>query len=252
MEALGSRLDEAPLRDSGEATADVQDDVRAGVDAVLAALQAELAQEGSVQDPVGDQLAQLHAWAAPEVWDVLEALESADWDSSHMPSMRDDVIPPDSAAVALLTALVKAGEGSPAQETALLKAHAALEQATQERSAALERATREGKAALDKAMADAQALADQAQAEKKAAAEHFESRLKEAQEEGELLLLQLHQVQEELEQLFLQAKEKDANHEKAQAENKAAADQAAQALAAAQAEAKARAAERDDKAKALT
>jgi hypothetical protein len=125
-----------------------------------------------------------------------------------------------------------------------------------------------------KELADAQAQMKDRSAERDQACKALEAaqaQLKESKEEGELLLLQLHQVQEELEQLFLQGKEKDTAHQKAQSDAKAAlekanqaakqaADQAAKALAGAkadhdkalaeaQAQIKVRTTERDAKAK---
>jgi hypothetical protein len=205
------------------------------IEELLSTLEAELIQPGAPHDDMGALLAQLHAWAAPEVWDVLEALEAADWDSSRTPLMREDVSPPEPGAVAHLARLLAAGERAPVVEMAVREAEASLRAAHEQAAVAAE------SAAL--ALAAAKAEAEAARAEHQAAQEATQGQLKEAQEEGELLLLQLHQVQEELEQLFLQAKDKDAAHQKAQtdaeAAAKAAAEQSAKALAAAQAEAKA-------------
>jgi len=202
-----------------------------GIEELLSALEAELIQPDAPQDDMGALLAQLHAWAAPEVWDVLEALEAADWDSSRTPLMREDVSPPEPGAVAHLARLLGAGERAPMMEAAFLNAKASLD-------SALASHHEEVSGLKQQMAAQATELDQKAQAQ-----EATQGQLKEAKEEGELLLLQLHQVQEELEQLFLQAKDKDAAHQKAQADAeaaaKAAAEQSAKALAAAQAEAKA-------------
>ncbi len=122
-------------------------------------------------------LAKAYEWAAPEYWDVFESLEAAAWGLDRTPQARESLVAPGAPALAALEALVAAGATAPAQR--------ALADAQAEHDAALEQAQTQAQTAI--AAAEAKSL--------------------EAQEEGELLLLQLHQVQEELEQLFLQSRD---------------------------------------------
>jgi chemotaxis protein histidine kinase CheA len=170
------------------------------IEELVSTLEAELIQSGAPHDDMGVLLAQLHAWVEPEVWDVLEALEAANWDSSRTPLMREDVSPPEPAAVAHLAQLLAAGERAPMVEAAVLDAKAALD-------GALVTHRQEVSYLKQQMAAQATELDQKAQAQ-----EATQGQLKEAQEEGELLLLQLHQVQEELEQIFLQGKDKEAAH----------------------------------------
>ena len=121
----------------------------------------------------------------------------------------------------------KEREVAEAQSRAELQA--AAEQARAEGQAAVEQVKAEGRAALESAQAEARAAAERAQQaalQAQAIADQKAAALNEAQQEGELLLLQLHQVQEELEQLFLQGKEREATEAKARAELQAAVEQA--------------------------
>jgi hypothetical protein len=305
------------------------------VDAMLSAVaEAEAQAADTLHHEVSAMLGHLHAWASPETWDLVEALDAASWGGADLPPARDELPPPSPKALANLAAMLRAGQQAPAREEALTQqaehqqaaltaAHARREvalneehaaslaamqalhtaetgalraelarlesehQATKasqaqdterhqaelaslraEHAAALNKAHVEHKSAVEtlqaeykaeqaEAQADAKAQLEQAQADAQAAIETMRSnhaaaleaaqgQLKEAKEEGELLLLQLHQVQEELEQLFLQAKDKEAVHQKALADAeaaanaaaKAAAEQSAKALATAQADAK--------------
>lgn len=112
--------------------------------------------------------------AAPQYWDVLEALEASAWLPSGEPLVRGDAESDESALFALLDALHDA-TGKRAQE-------------------------------------DAQTKARQKQMET------LQQEKQELKQEGDLLLLQLHQAQEELEQYYL----KNVDLEKTSARDKKA------------------------------
>jgi hypothetical protein len=158
--------------------------------------------------------ARLFEWAAPQAWDMYEALEAATWAAPGQPApmLREELPAPEPAAVEALQRKLQEAEE-----------HQAQAQRWQARAIELE-AAEQARAEAAQQLADAQALTSQR-----------ETQLKEAQEEGELLLLQLHQVQEELEQLFLQGKEKEAAAAQATASAQASAETAQGAAAQAQA-----------------
>lgn len=145
------------------------------VDRVQAAeIKAEIERPGSVQpaSPAEDAtaqrscaLAKLFELTAPRCWDVFEALEATAWTSGDTPQFRGMYEPDESNLHGLLRTLFDA--------LSLPAIRGDLTGATKERDAAQAALTAE-KAAHDK-----------------------------ARKEGELLLIQLHQVQEELEQYYL-------------------------------------------------
>jgi hypothetical protein len=207
--------------------------------------------------------AKLLQWAAPHAWDVFEALEAAAWSAPGQPGpfLREQMPPPSLQALAdlqcqllegqewrtraqaLETALAQTQEASEAWLAQLEQAQADLHRAHAEAQGQSEFVRQAQQVVQD--AAEAAALADEraqrAQAdgatraserdEARQALATTQAQLKEAQEEGELLLLQLHQVQEELEAYFLQCKDKDAALAVAQADAQAATVARAQAEA---------------------
>ncbi|WP_346796486.1 hypothetical protein R5M92_13510 [Halomonas sp. Bachu 37] len=121
--------------------------------------------------------------AVRHAWELYETLEATAWLPSGMvPEFRSS-LSVDEPALASLLQVVGAGVQAPARAQAHQATQAALEEA-QVREQALQQAASQQEAAL-------QALRE----------EH-----KEATEENDLLLAQLHQVQEELEKQFLEGK----------------------------------------------
>ena len=111
-------------------------------------------------------LAKVFDWAAPEFWDVFEALESAAPPTGRTPLFRSALQAPGADQVLTMQRLVAAGAQAPSLASDL--------QSTQQQLSASQQLAEQGRT---------QAL--------------------ELERENELLLLQLHQVQEELEQYFL-------------------------------------------------
>ena len=126
-------------------------------------------------------LAKAFDWAAPEFWDVFEALESAAPPTGRTPLFRSALQAPGSDQVLALQRLVAAGAQAPALASDLLSVQHQLNAAQQ--------------------------LAEQGR-----------SQVSALQGENELLLLQLHQVQEELEQGFLDHRKQLAQADVLQAE----------------------------------
>ena len=126
-------------------------------------------------------LAKAFDWAAPEFWDVFEALESAAPPTGRMPLFRSALQAPGADQVLTLQRLVAAGAQAPSLASDL--------QSVQQQLSASQQLAEQGRT---------QAL--------------------ELERENELLLLQLHQVQEELEQGFLDHRKQLAKADAAQAE----------------------------------
>jgi len=126
-------------------------------------------------------LAKTFDWAAPEFWDVFEALESAAPPTGRTPLFRSALQAPDSDQVLALQRLVAAGAQAPALAKDLLSVQHQLNAAQQ-------------------------------------LAEQGSSQVSALEGENELLLLQLHQVQEELEQGFLDHRQQLAQADAARAE----------------------------------
>jgi len=216
-------------------------------------------------------LAQIFDWAAPEFWDVFEALEVASPATGRLPVFRSALQMPFAEQVPLLHSLVAAGAQAPALQAELSVVHQALVQAEAERDAlraqlsqqadelnhgavALAEQTDAAKEALgelarlEPELAQAQARGQQLAAEMKSRdvaleqsqaaqqqlvqdlrgtvadlaaaqtlADHGRTKLAELESENDRLLLQMHQVQEELEQLFLNRQQQTADADKAQA-----------------------------------
>lgn len=248
-------------------------------------------------------LAQIFNWAAPEFWDVFEALEAASPPTGRPPVFRSSLQIPSPEQVPLLHELVLAGAQAPAFQTELAAMHQAVVQVEAERdalrgdAAQLALALRAAEASQAEQAAQlaalrsqlmqqageldlgAQALAEQLAAAKEARGElaRLKPELAEARARGEqlasemkshdasleqaraaqqqltqdlqfkvadlastqkladqsrikladlesendLLLRQMHQVQEELEQLLLNKRQQTADAEKTQAEQAA-------------------------------
>lgn len=165
-------------------------------------------------------LAKLFELAAPRYWDIFEALEGAAWTSGTSPIFRGMHQPDETALQDLLQSL-RDGRVLPGVQAALAKVRgelavgrAGIEREKSAHDEARKQLTQahDDRAKLQKELAASQATLVQAQAA------HGE-----AQAEGELLLVQLHQVQEELEQYYLKALEQDKLLEK---ERKSAAEAA--------------------------
>ena len=238
-------------------------------------------------------LAKIFDWAAPDFWDVFEALEASSPATGRLPVFRSALQMPSAEQVPLLHALVVAGAQAPASRAELAAAHQALGQAEAARDAlrgdadqlalalrgaeALQAEQAAQLAALraqltqqaDQLNLGAVALAEQIDAAKetrgelarrepelaeahargerlaatvkrrdhsleqahaKAAkvqadltvaqqlAEQGKARAAELESENDLLLLQMRQVQEELEQRYLDSRQQKADADRAQAE----------------------------------
>ncbi len=178
-------------------------------------------------------LAQIFDWAAPEFWDVFEALEVASPATGRLPVFRSALQLPSAEQVPLLHALVAAGAQAPASREELAAAHQALAQAEAERdslradSDQLALALRGAEASHAEQAAElaglraqltqqADELTDLAAVRK--LADQGRIKLANLESEKDLLLQQMHQVQEELEHLFLNKRQHKADADRVQAE----------------------------------
>lgn len=192
--------------------------------------------EGALPDekpntPLLSTLANLFEQMAPECWELYEALEAAAWLPEGEPEFRTNRALPRAAELTELLDLVRAGKQLAAvsqrldeRETELQKLNEQLSNA-QAASETAEQQARQQLIEHQQALQAARTQAEALQAEKQSLTE-----------ENELLLNQLHQVQEELEKHYLDAvslKEKQAALEKELAQSKAAHQQASSELAAA-------------------
>jgi hypothetical protein len=191
----------AAARPPGAAAPTVEDGSAARVRTVLESLGAEASQHEAAPDDLEALLSHLYAWSAPEAWDVLEALEAANWDASHMPLTRDDIAPPGPKSLSLLISLLREAEESPVREAALMKNEAALQQSLEQ----------------------AQVAADLARSQGLTAVDDLTGQLKGSQERCEALLLQLQQAQQDLNQAVQLGQEREAAQQRALSEAQATA-----------------------------
>jgi hypothetical protein len=164
--------------------------------------------------------AKLFEWSAPQAWDVYEALEAAAWAAPGLPQpwVREQLPTPELRS---LEALQKQMTDAAAMQSRVAELESALRNAQDGSRHQLECALQE----LERTKALAGANSQQAQ-EAEAALARAHEQLTQAQLEADALLQQLHQVQEELEQLFLHGKEREATEAKARDELQAAVEQA--------------------------
>jgi len=171
-------------------------------------------ERGEKKQPPGLDLAlaKLFEWIAPQYWDVFEALEAVAWLPEGNPLFRHDLSPPPQTLLQALGQTIKDSQALTA----------ALERLTlqEETISALQAAVKEGDVGLQAARTtcDQQKKElEQFQEARQTTARQAEEQYKELTQENELLLLQLHQVQEELEKTFLESRERIANMEQDQA-----------------------------------
>jgi hypothetical protein len=196
-------------------------------------LEAEIEHPGSAKPAALDlnepmqtaALAKLFELAAPRYWDIFEALEGAAWTSGTSPIFRSMYQPEEAALQNLLRSQhesralphIQATLAEVRSELAISRAGIEREKSAHEETRKQLAQARDECANLQKKLAASRADLEQLQAAHgKLRAEHDE-----AQAEGELLLVQLHQVQEELEQYYLKGLEQDKLLEK---ERKSAAE----------------------------
>ncbi len=181
--------------------------------------------------PLLSTLANLFEQMAPECWELYEALEAAAWLPEGEPEFRTNRALPRAAELTELLDLVRAGKQLAALSQRLDARETELQQLNEQLSsaqAASETTERQAQQQLiehQQALQAARTQAEALQAEKQSLTE-----------ENELLLNQLHQVQEELEKHYLDAvslKEKQAALEKELAQTKGDHQQASKGLAAA-------------------
>ncbi|WP_448871324.1 hypothetical protein [Desulfobulbus propionicus] len=128
------------------------------------------------QNDLSMALAKLFEWIDPYFWEVFEALEAVAWIPKGNPLFRNQLAPPSLETVLQITTLLTAGHRLPEVEKELSEQ---LQHVHELRSN------------LKKIQVS-------------------DSELNELKQENELLLLQLHQVQEELEKTFLENRERSA------------------------------------------
>jgi len=213
--------------------------VLVNVDRVATPLLAErfgVLAEGSLPEqkpvaPLLSTLANLFEQMAPECWELYESLEAAAWLPEGEPEFRTNRSLPRAAELTELLDLVRAGKQLAAVNQRLDERETELQQLNEQLSSA--------QAASETTEQQAQQQLIEHQQALQAARTQTEALQAEKQsltEENELLLNQLHQVQEELEKHYLDAvslKEKQAALEKELAQSKAAHQQASSELAAA-------------------
>ncbi len=150
-------------------------------------------------------LGKLFEWIDPHSWDVLEALEAVSWNPDGNPLLRSYVDTPCSDVLMEVATLLKNGQQIPELLDEIKTKTQVIEQSKAEKAAftqshdELTRLASERQTALDE-------LTEQYKSDSTAhqqKQEQAEQTIKEIKEENELLLLQLHQVQEELERYFL-------------------------------------------------
>ncbi len=131
--------------------------------------------------------AKLFEWCLPRDWDLFEALEATAWHGQGKPCFRQDITPPDDQTFMDLLQTLRHG-----------LEHASL----QARLRTAEQDFKQLQTDQEQTRQDVrQAQAERDEHAKKLA--RIESKHKELSQENELLLAQLHQVQEELERYYL-------------------------------------------------
>ena len=131
------------------------------------------AEEASLPPATATCAARLFEWCQPRDWDLFEALEASAWHGQGKPCFRQDITPPDDPAFMDVLRTIQNGLGHPILRDQFQKAEQKLERLHAERD-------------------------DQAEKLSRVTDEH-----RELTQENELLLAQLHQVQEELERYYL-------------------------------------------------
>ncbi|GAB6059467.1 hypothetical protein [Desulfonatronum parangueonense] len=139
----------------------------------LALWQGDPAEETSLPPATATCAAKLFEWCRPRDWDLFEALEASAWHGEGKPCFRQDLQPPDDTAFTGILSVIQNGLGYSLLRDQLQKAEQDLELLQAERDAQV------GKLS------------------------HAENEKRELAQENELLLAQLHQVQEELERSYL-------------------------------------------------
>ncbi|WP_313409670.1 hypothetical protein [Stutzerimonas kunmingensis] len=189
--------------------------------------------EGALPDekpntPLLSTLANLFEQKAPECWELYEALEAAAWLPEGEPEFRTNRPLPRAAELTELLDLVRAGKQLAAVSQRLDARETELQQLNEQLSSAhvaSETTERQAQQQLIEHQQALQAARTQAEA--------LQQEKQSLTEENELLLNQLHQVQEELEKHYLDGvslKEKQAALEKELAQSKAAHQQASKEL----------------------
>jgi len=192
-----------------------------------------------------------------QAWELYETLEATAWLPSGMAPEFRASLSVDESALASLLQVVSAGVQAPAKAQAHQATQTALEEA-QQREQALQQTARQQEATLQTLRKELQALKEAHQAlqeshqslqetHRAASEEH-----KEATEENELLLAQLHHVQEELEKHFLEGQQQKQQLDELRQQLATQQQQATQAAAAHEQERNAAAAETAKLTKALT
>jgi hypothetical protein len=221
----------------------------------------------SLEASCGSLLGQLFHWSAPQYWDVLEALEAAAWLPFGEPLFRGDCTASEAQLNTLLDVMHGRRELHPLRQTPdedissnhhlkqenselrqesellLLQFQQVQEELEQHHLKYLELDTA-ATAGRETAVAASHQMQQLQQARDDAIAGHhkLEQENSELRQEGELLLLQLHQVQEELEQYYLKNLDLDkavTAGQKAAADTQKTLAQAQKALVDAQRKAKA-------------
>lgn len=146
------------------------------------------------RDPLEAIRAKMFEWLAPEAWDVYEMLESCAWLNGREPEYRSSMPSVDPALIEDVLA-----EWQSARKLPLALA---------ELSATASRAD-----AAEAALEIQERAAKETESQLRSNIDELEKRAKSNESESQLLLTQLHQVQEELEKVFLESQSVTKKHD---------------------------------------